>query len=1093
MGSITTYGPDQDQEYGSQPVSRGGTGARTKEQAAKNLGILSEADVGQPGGVGSLDAEGFIHEINYPLEVGDIHIPTLDGPLHVVADATYIYYISNYNSDVEYTVTVVGATTWDREDDRITLVASSLSPTIVIAINGKVFTIAASNRVPEQPGIIYPTDALVIDIVNPTVKSTTFTPGVTLEPHTASRYVVAHDISLTNVIQQLDLGAVEKAVIENIPQGAEVYVGVQYASASGFSPMSDANQFLIQATQVQAPTLSVVDNSDENGIAIQTNLNLYRTNTAIEGVTSSIANLATVGNISLSPTNIGINLEVKGTVEHPVMITVAGNDYTFDIETTQRIMFTDEQAFFSFSKTAGPDTYIRYSLLSVSEAHVSTDWQVSTQANFGTIVQSYSDDTENLTSRTFTALNYGQNYYFRARFKSAGKVGAWSAGIFYPTFSFIGQPAITTPMNNAVNQDISLTIHADAFAGYPASVHHVSTDWEISDTLLFTNIVASSYADTVNKTSFPVNGLPHGVMHYLRVRYHSATLVSEWSETSRFTTSNFIEQPTITSPTSGAPVYETTVTLQSSAFGALPDTQIHTSSDWELSRNNIFTDIFDASMASTANKTSWTVSGLTYGTVYYARVRHRSSIAVSNYSPTFTLSVSGEITPVFTAPLNNAQGVLIDSAVTVSNPFTGDPTAHISTDWQIATDASFVNIVQNVSESTTDKYSYVFDGLDYYTQYYVRARFRLATLTTAWAATRAFKTAYAPRVFTITPAIGGKSTWDLDVDGALIVDGATGVKHKIRPLYGLFEAEVKAWGAAGANGDPSGTFPGIGGPAGFAKATVPLQPGQDYTLTAADTATSSGSYQSWIGGGLCDQAGDGCGGGGLSGLFLGDWSYINQNQAILAERSSLAAAAILIAGGGGGAPMSDATNPRFDYSAQICRGVGGPGGINGNPVPTGLATNYSTGVQARVTGATGTTAGTGVSNGSTLTGANSHMIVTGSELDGGTPIYSIGGAGGGGYRGGGSGGLVTTDAFTINGIVSSGWSAVTGGGGGSSFIHSTRAKSPLLESGVVDVTYNSGGPGMTSINVISLHPGGVDDPDRGSAGQHATPGRIVIK
>lgn len=731
MGTTKIYKPDQDHSYGSQPISLGGTGARTKEQAAENLGIIPHSKEGIPGGVGELDAEGYVKEQFYPKEVGDIAIPTLDGPTFLVIGTEYIYYISNYDSSVIYTVSVTGAT-WHRDEDRIYVTADGSSTDVTITINGKVFSVSSASRAPEKPTITYPTEDLVIDSVNITAIASAFVPGATMEPHLKSRWMLADDIALSNLLQDQLLDTAISCEFDGLPMGKSLFIGVQYSSASGFSPLSNVREFITQATQILAPQGVATDQSDETQIKIKIDTSLFKTNTVRKGPSTPVSPAVSSGTVNLSGTNIGVELEASATGAKPIAVVIDGQTYTFSNTATQRVMFDKVLSNFTYSKTAGADTTLSYRLLTAAETHVSTDWEVSEQPNFSTTVQSYSDDTSNKLSRLFVSLEYGKTYYFRARYKSAQTVGSWSNTISLSTLTYIEKPTIASPMNNAINQDTSFTITANDYVGHPGSLQHVSSDWEVYDDVALTNAVIAVYGDTVNKTTYLASGLEHGKIYYLRVRFHAAGVDSEWSNTVKITTSNYIAQPTITYPGVGESVYETTVTLQSDAFMALPATQTHTSSDWQLATDAAFTNIVQSVNADTANKTSWTVSGLTYGESYFARVRYRSNAVVSAWSDVTNVNVSNDITPAITSPANNAIDTPTSLTITANNPFSSNPSVHISSDWEIATDVDFTNVVLSNIQTVANKYQTQFDGLSVGVNYYTRVRFNLSSTSTNW-------------------------------------------------------------------------------------------------------------------------------------------------------------------------------------------------------------------------------------------------------------------------------------------------------------------------------------------------------------------------
>lgn len=143
-----------------------------------------------------------------------------------------------------------------------------------------------------------------------------------------------------------------------------------------------------------------------------------------------------------------------------------------------------------------------------------------------------------------------------------------------------------------------------------------------------------------------------------------------------------------------------------------------------------------------------------------------------------------------------------------------------------------------------------------------------------------------PRTFTISPAVGGKSVWNLDVDGALNLSSAG--TWTITPIA-TFTVDAKVWGAAG--GSLGSGYNGGGG--GGAVGTVTLTGGQSYTI--------------YVGSGGPVQTSEWTRGGNYSGI-----------------RSS-SGTAILIAGGGGGSGNSGSGGAGGGTSG-ISPSSGGQGG-----------------------------------------------------------------------------------------------------------------------------------------------------------------------
>ena len=177
------------------------------------------------------------------------------------------------------------------------------------------------------------------------------------------------------------------------------------------------------------------------------------------------------------------------------------------------------------------------------------------------------------------------------------------------------------------------------------------------------------------------------------------------------------------------------------------------------------------------------------------------------------------------------------------------------------------------------------------------------------------------RIFAISPAVLGKSVWDLDVDGPLNL--STEGTWTITPSS-TFIATTKAWGGGGGGGGAAGK----GGGGGFAGGSVQLTAGVAFTITVAGPGIYNSSAAVVGGGGPSStvtgfRAGSG---GGFSGITTG-------------------ATDILLAGGGAGGA----------YGGDGGAG-GGASGVDGSPFDPG-ATDFGKGGSSSAGGAAGT--GTG--------------------------------------------------------------------------------------------------------------------------------------
>lgn len=67
------------------------------------------------------------------------------------------------------------------------------------------------------------------------------------------------------------------------------------------------------------------------------------------------------------------------------------------------------------------------------------------------------------------------------------------------------KPSITYPTEGDQSVSVGVTLQSSAFATEGGTDTHISSDWEIATDPNFENIVASSYNDTTNLTSWKPN------------------------------------------------------------------------------------------------------------------------------------------------------------------------------------------------------------------------------------------------------------------------------------------------------------------------------------------------------------------------------------------------------------------------------------------------------------------------------------------------------------------------------------------------------------------------------------------------------------
>ena len=265
-------------------------------------------------------------------------------------------------------------------------------------------------------------------------------------------------------------------------------------------------------------------------------------------------------------------------------------------------------------------------------------------------------------------------------------------------------------------------------------------------TLAATSGVATRNGDTITYTA---GGSPgsggftlNGKAYLITVTYYS------------------VITPNVTAPTNGQTGLSGTVSFTSNAFAMEGGTDTHQSSDWQLSTTSDFATLVSSVTDSASNKTSWSVTGLNPNTTYYARVRYKGVISgYSAWSPVINFSTSTSFTPnapTITNPTNGQTSVALSMTLSASAFSSPGVDTHYSSDWQIATDAGFTNIVKSATDDTINKVSWLVSGLVDLTVYYARVRYKGASFGYgAWSSTVSFTTIQANSIN--TPSISSPS------------------------------------------------------------------------------------------------------------------------------------------------------------------------------------------------------------------------------------------------------------------------------------------------------------------------------------------------
>lgn len=193
-----------------------------------------------------------------------------------------------------------------------------------------------------------------------------------------------------------------------------------------------------------------------------------------------------------------------------------------------------------------------------------------------------------------------------------------------------------------------------------------------------------------------------------------------------------ISAPIITSPVNMSTGQSVNLAVSATAFAQGAGTpEAHLSSDWQIATDSAFSSVVRTSTNDAVNLLSWQPTpALPNTATLYSRVRYRGSLGtVSNWSTLVTFVTGSSVTiatPSVTSPVAGATGVVTSPTFTTSAfSVSAGADTHMNSDWQLATDALFTNVVQQTLANTTAKTSWSpSTALNASTVYYLRVRHR---------------------------------------------------------------------------------------------------------------------------------------------------------------------------------------------------------------------------------------------------------------------------------------------------------------------------------------------------------------------------------
>ena len=367
--------------------------------------------------------------------------------------------------------------------------------------------------------------------------------------------------------------------------------------------------------------------------------------------------------------------------------------------------------------------------------HKSSDWQLSKDPSFNEVVVEVKNSTDALLSWPVTQLEPDTQYYVRSKYRdNAGNESDWGDTVAFHTRESFAPltPAVQLPAFASNRVGSSVVIESSDFETTEVGSTHASSDWELSTSAVFNGTISDSAKDQKSLTDWHVKGLSENTEYYVRVRYtDDKGRVSQWGPTHNFKTrvSFGANTPHIDSPTTGVTEQNSHVDVSSSAFDHDEAGVTHASSDWEVSEDATFAYPQFKSYSDGQALKQWTVDKLKSNCQYYVRVRYRDNNgSVSDWSRPVVFKTKMSFAPrkpsiVF--PAHNATdgtyAMNFRSDIFVSGDL---GSTHHSTDWELATNSAFTNVVKSAMQSMNNKTSWSVNRLESTALYFLRVKYR---------------------------------------------------------------------------------------------------------------------------------------------------------------------------------------------------------------------------------------------------------------------------------------------------------------------------------------------------------------------------------
>lgn len=232
-------------DEGALKIVNGGTSSRTAKTARLKLDMLGYEDLDVANGAITVDSTGKIRATSLPPSFSDPSLPTLYGPEAVETGTTATFYITNYDSEVEYTTSGVGGAV-TRSVDVVKFSADSIpGTTSAIVVNSRRFPITIIATHISPPVIIAPLTGSNVAFKDLVIVTDAFTCSDPAIVHISSDWELSTDASFSTIMESVSSDTnLTNWTPKNMKEFTTLYARVRFHSDKGLtSDWSDPVSF----------------------------------------------------------------------------------------------------------------------------------------------------------------------------------------------------------------------------------------------------------------------------------------------------------------------------------------------------------------------------------------------------------------------------------------------------------------------------------------------------------------------------------------------------------------------------------------------------------------------------------------------------------------------------------------------------------------------------------------------------------------------------------------------------------------------------------------------------------------------------------